>query len=745
MHRIYVMGQPISTLCNCVCNQTCSKPSQRVSSLRNKAEVNSSVLSAPLTRCIYHFDIWTPSNHDKNLILVWLDEQMDIDLENTAQMKMFLQRINEQTLLFSSRARFVEFLETLTNESIFLIISGQFSIDLLPFVNSKEQIHALYIFCIQDDHYKSLINDYSKLRRVSNHHVELLLEIQKDISIYKKQAIKFNSLSKSEQNSITDLSPESALFFWSYLLKDILINTDKRDDAKEVMLAYCRLQCESDNTLQAQIDEFEKCYQSNDAIQWYTKDSFVHRLVNQSIKAENINALLHLKFFITDLSTCLKLKWKPDYIQRSHGFVKTYRGAQLTNAEIEKLKPDSLITPNGYLSTSESLETASIYAGNTLFEIDIDPLVENLIFANIAEYSNFPQEQEILSDMGCIFRIVSVVYDELNQRSVVKMIGVNEAEQLASDFIERIKHRKKTNGYFNGLLNDFVDIIGYERGISLYEYFLRLPTVGVQNVINNCSRSIHLYEKCCDASNVAILYGCFGWFFTQRAEYDLAIEYCTRALSLVGSESPNANMVIEIAMIHNTIGWSYYEKGDYDPAISWCQKARKIFKSCPYVEDSKYVKVLRSEQNLKKSPSRNDVEYAEILTNIGCISCKKKEFELALFYCEKSMSILQRCDHETIFDRDREVAAASTNEIDNHHETIAANYEVFADVCFKKENYVLALEYYEKAQVIFETITPRIPICLQRSPAIFGRMKQRLQNSIQIIERLLVATNRKNT
>ncbi|CAF4032263.1 unnamed protein product [Rotaria sp. Silwood1] len=61
-------------------------------------------------------------------------------------------------------------------------------------------------------------------------------------------------------------------------------------------------------------------------------------------------------------------------------------------------------------------------------------------------------------------------------------------------------------------------------------------------------------------------------------------------------------------------------------------------------------------------------------------------------------------------------STASNNEIDNHRETMPANYEVFADIHYINGNYTLALEYYKEAQEIFEKITLRIPICLQRSP-----------------------------
>jgi tetratricopeptide (TPR) repeat protein len=236
---------------------------------------------------------------------------------------------------------------------------------------------------------------------------------------------------------------------------------------------------------------------------------------------------------------------------------------------------------------------------------------------------------------------------------------------------------------------------------------------------------------------VVILFGCFGWFFTQRGEYDLAIEYCNHALSLVEKTPTISGIDIEFAMIHNTIGWSYFEKEDYTLALDWCQKAKNIFENCSYVECSKYAKVLQSEEKLRLCSSRNDAEYAEILTNLGCIYYKTNNFNMATDYCKKSMYILENCDGQMIFSDPNETMA-SKKELDNHHETMAANYGVFADIYYQNKDYALALEYYNRALNIFETITPRIPICLQRSPSIFGRNTQRLQNSLHITEKQIV-------
>jgi hypothetical protein len=465
------MGQKLSTLSNCFRKACCCKKKSKQLSELCDTKLDSSVLLPPLTRRIDYFNLQIPTNHYKDLVLIWLDEKIDVDLENTIQMKNLLEQINEHTQMFSKREEFFNYLSSVTNQIIFLIISGQVSINVLPLIADNQHIHAVYIFCIEDYRYKDSINDYSKLRGVFIDHKNLIQEIHRDIRIYMEQLMKFNLLNTEEQKSIIDLSLESSEFLWCYVVKDVLVNIDTINDAKKIMIDYCRTEYKTNSAMLKQIDDFEENYKPEDAIQWYTKDSFLYRLLNKLIRTENINALFKFKFFITDLSLELKQKWENDYGPNYCESVKLYRGAELTDAERQKLKCGSLISPNGYMSTSMSFETACIYAINTIFEIEINPLVENLIFANIAEFSEFPQEEEVLFDLGCTFRITSVNHDDQNQRLVVKMIAVNEAEKLANTFIKTINEKKKTKGYLDGLISDFVHKLGYQKGLEFYQLF----------------------------------------------------------------------------------------------------------------------------------------------------------------------------------------------------------------------------------------------------------------------------------
>jgi hypothetical protein len=53
------------------------------------------------------------------------------------------------------------------------------------------------------------------------------------------------------------------------------------------------------------IAEFEKDYMSDQAIQWYTRNYFVYKLVNQAVRTEDIDTLYTDRFYIVDLCVCV--------------------------------------------------------------------------------------------------------------------------------------------------------------------------------------------------------------------------------------------------------------------------------------------------------------------------------------------------------------------------------------------------------------------------------------------------------
>ena len=75
--------------------------------------------------------------------------------------------------------------------------------------------------------------------------------------------------------------------------------------AKQQMIDACRDYYRGHKTVLSKIDEFTSTYNANDCIRWYTKDTFVYKLINKALRTEDIEQLYTFRYFITDLSKSL--------------------------------------------------------------------------------------------------------------------------------------------------------------------------------------------------------------------------------------------------------------------------------------------------------------------------------------------------------------------------------------------------------------------------------------------------------
>ncbi|CAF3290443.1 unnamed protein product [Rotaria sp. Silwood2] len=93
-----------------------------------------------------------------------------------------------------------------------------------------------------------------------------------------------------------DSCSKSATFMWYQLLTDILLKIPYDDDndvngACKEMIDECRLYYADNESELRKIDDFEKYYNSEQALYWYTCDSFVYILLNRAFRTENIDVI----------------------------------------------------------------------------------------------------------------------------------------------------------------------------------------------------------------------------------------------------------------------------------------------------------------------------------------------------------------------------------------------------------------------------------------------------------------------
>lgn len=79
------------------------------------------------------------------------------------------------------------------------------------------------------------------------------------------------------------------------------------------------------------LDEFEHNYTPDKALWWYTRESFVCRLLNKALHVQNIDLLFLFRFFIRDIQRQLEQ-------YQCSSSIHIYRGQLMSIDELQMLK-----------------------------------------------------------------------------------------------------------------------------------------------------------------------------------------------------------------------------------------------------------------------------------------------------------------------------------------------------------------------------------------------------------------------
>ena len=134
--------------------------------------------------------------------------------------------------------------------------------------------------------------------------------------------------------------------------------------AKRQMLVECRRHpVYYNNAVQLEkISKFAREYRSIDAIRWYTKQSFVHTIINDALRTEDPRLLYIYRFYIMDLHKRLEEATLLTRSQQVSSF-STYRGAYMNRSEIENLRIGMLVATNGFFSSTLCRDVAMVFIG----------------------------------------------------------------------------------------------------------------------------------------------------------------------------------------------------------------------------------------------------------------------------------------------------------------------------------------------------------------------------------------------
>jgi tetratricopeptide (TPR) repeat protein len=393
------------------------------------------------------------------------------------------------------------------------------------------------------------------------------------------------------------------------------------------------------------ISKFEQEYTPERAIKWYTKDSFLSRLLQKALQTQNIDVIFLFHFFIVDVRQELEKRQGTERIQ-------AYRSQLMSKDELKKLQNPigQFISINSFLSATMDSGCAQAHLETNdslervLFEIQADPrFAKNKPFAKIQSYQD-DKEDEVLFMLGSIFEIGKIKL--INDGIWMIQLKLCSDDNLQLD---------STNDHKNKLVSFGQVLVTMGKLEEAEIYYQRLLEQSPQNHPD----IVDCYEGLAAVAD-------------EKREYQASLHWYQKALEInKNASNKQAEQHLNIASNYNSIGEIYRKNGDHKKAREYFDLALKT---------------------LGDNPARKSLaKQAVCLNNIGIVYQEQKEYKEALEYYRKAFAI-----REKYFSSDGTLLGVSYNNIGNAYYFLRC----YEDAIF---SYREALKNYEK------TLPPQHP------------------------------------
>jgi hypothetical protein len=441
------------------------------------------------------------SAHREDHTIVWLDPLIDPEDLHTQEIVI---KLSDTCKVCDDITECQTYLKT-TRDPVILIISGSCAVQCLKSFHPIPSVDSIVIYCAKREKYSWINNVYKKVAACVHTETDLIEHVHRLMTI--KCQTSFYTINQRENNA--------AVLMWLELLDESLVRLPViTDHAKEEMIQSCQSYYRHNRAELAKIEEFRETYDPKNAIQWYTKDSFIYRMVNKALRTENIKKIYLLRSFICDLYQQL-IDAHSSLLPETNesGVLTLYRGARVPLSELNKLLNNTgrLIAANGFLSASRSYNVAIAFTrgpvvtnyASVLFEIKVDlATCKPLPFADISKHSSFPEEQEVLFNLGSIFRVDSIKYNAEKKVWLVCLSLASAEEdpdvpQLSGLFrFGSLQQNQLNRSLFPSWLEDhFRKDCDSERGKAYYYYLLKLEDLNVQSPSSDVLSVLDKYAK----------------------------------------------------------------------------------------------------------------------------------------------------------------------------------------------------------------------------------------------------------
>jgi hypothetical protein len=309
----------------------------------------------------------TSGDNLETFSLLWLDAQVN-STEDNRKTQQKLREIINHLKTFDDQNQCKQYIQSLSpQDRLVLIVSGRCGRQLVPQIHQLPQLSSIYVYCMDQKANEEWAKDFIKVRYVFLFLLfffflliqvksvivkldDLIHQIKADqksrAKVEEPLSINVFTASDNPDQSTTGLNGH---FIHSLLLIDVLIRMKSVETDKQQLITLCKNEYKINGTQLAVVREFEREYSTDKALWWYTRNSFIYRMLNKALRVQNIDQLFLFRFVISDIYQNLK-----QYQCQSP--IRVYRGQVMSNDELNILR-NSI---NDFISTNSFFRPALI-------------------------------------------------------------------------------------------------------------------------------------------------------------------------------------------------------------------------------------------------------------------------------------------------------------------------------------------------------------------------------------------------
>ena len=494
----------------------------------------------------------------QNFLFVWLDANLD---ESTADFKNSLERLRNvvaSIITFQDVKECINFLNEMSQERVFVIVSGAFGQQVVPDLEDMPQVQSVYIFCGN----KAIHEEWaSKMPKVKG----VFTEIE---SICK--ALQIDGENCDRAMVTISFKGIDALFMYTQLLKEAILQIEDDDKKSLKELAdYCRNQ---GDIPEDKIALVEREYRSHSPIWWYTAPYFLYSMVNRGLRLMDTEIIIKTGFFIRHLQMHMEKVHREQQAKSPITAEFTvFRGQGLSHEYFDKMKQSkgSLMAFNNFLSTSRDRQISLVFAYQSnpdhvpiLFVMRVDPRVceqSSISFVDVKDEGYFKEdEEEILFATHSVFRIqgMNMIEDaERNHMWEVHLTLVGENDQEMGDLTRHVRKEMGLSTGWDRLGWILLKIGQSEKAEPFYQMLL---------------------DKASSNTERAHCFNMLGSVYYGMGDHSKALSSYERSLEIDKVTLPPNHR--NLTTPHNNIGMVYYNMGEYSKALSSYERSLEISK-----------------------------------------------------------------------------------------------------------------------------------------------------------------------